>query len=50
MYTVKWNDHEGNQQQVQVKTLEDALLEAQYRDRQCDGVQVFDPNGNELHW
>ena len=51
MYTVQWNDHEGNQQQqIQFKTLEDALLEAAEQDKKYVGVQIFDPNGNELHW
>ena len=46
MYTVQWNDHEGNQQQIQFKTLEDALLEAAEQDKKYVGVQIFDPNGN----
>lgn len=48
MYTVIWCDHEGNQRDIQLKTLEDARLEATELDKQCDGVHILDPNGNEI--
>lgn len=50
MYTVRWCDHEGNEQQRPFQTLEDARLEAEGLDEQYDGVQVFDQNGNQLIW
>lgn len=48
MYTVIWCDHEGNQRDIQLKTLEDACLEAKELDKQYDGVRILDQNGNEI--
>lgn len=48
MYTVIWCDHEGNQRDIKLKTLEDARLEATELDKQYDGVRILDPNENEI--
>lgn len=48
MYTVIWCDHEGNQRYIQLKTLEDAHLEAAELNKKYDGVQILDPSGNKI--
>lgn len=48
MYTVEWCNREGNLEQRQFDTLEDARLEAAELDKKYDGVHILDQNGNEV--
>lgn len=48
MYTVEWCNWEGNLEQRQFETLEDARPEAVELDKQYDGVRILDQNGNEV--
>lgn len=48
MYTVIWCGFDGNQRDIQLKTLEDARLEATELGKRYDGVHILDPNGNEI--
>ena len=40
VYTVEWNDFEGNQHQREFDTLEDAQLEAAYLEEKFDYVEI----------
>lgn len=40
MYIVEWNDHEGNQHQIEFEKPEDAELEAESLREKYDGVDV----------
>ena len=41
MFIVEWNDYEGNQQQREFDTLEDAQLEAAYLETKYDYVAII---------
>lgn len=48
MYIVRWDDHEGNEHEQPLPTLEDAKLEAADLAEDFDYVQILDENGNEV--
>jgi len=41
VFIVEWNDYEGNQQQREFDTLEDAQLEAAYLEEKYDYVAII---------
>ena len=41
MFIVEWCDHEGNQQQREFETLEDAQLEVAYLEEKYDYVAII---------
>ena len=48
MYTVVWDNHEGNERRQQFETLEDAKLEAADLAEKFDYVEILDAKGNRL--